>query len=148
MSDDIERLKQISSELAGPELLGPLVEALPDALLIVDELGRVVLFNRQAELLFGYHRLEVLHREVEMLLPERLRSMHRQHRSGFVRDPRVRPMGIDLDLWMRHKSGNEVKVKINLAPMVTTVGIFTLAIVRSDRPSDAQQNGADSNGGR
>lgn len=132
-SPEIERLREVSNELIGPELLGPLVEALPDALIIADDRGKIVLFNRQAELLFGYHRLEVLHREIEILIPERLRDRHRGHRAMFSLDPRVRPMGVDMQLSAMHKSGREFTVKINLAPMITTLGIFTLAVVRSEQ---------------
>ncbi len=67
---------------------------------------------------------------VEMLIPQTASGTHVSHREGFFRDPRVRPMGIGLTLAGRKKSGSEFPVQINLAPIVTTDGVFACAVVR------------------
>jgi rsbT co-antagonist protein RsbR len=127
---DLERLRTITGQLVGPELYGPIIENLPDALVVIDEPGVIILVNHQAELLTGYHRSELLGSSVEMLIPEAARSRHVHHREGFVADPRSRPMGIDLPLVARHKSSREIPVRINLSPVVTSQGLFVAAIIR------------------
>src|SRR3954453_8874541 len=70
-----------------------LLESAPDAIVIVDQDGRIALVNRQAELLFGYDRAELQDEPIELLLPERFRAPHVGHRAGYVAAPRTRPMG-------------------------------------------------------
>lgn len=127
---EIERLRMVSEQLVGPELYGPILETLPDALVVVGEHGEIILVNNQTELLTGYHRSELLGQKVELLVPEGARSRHIEHRAGYVADPRSRPMGIDLPLSVRHKTGREIPVRINLSPVVTSRGLFTSAILR------------------
>src|SRR5258706_10865011 len=76
-----------------------LLETAPDAIVIVDEAGRMVFVNAQTEKLFGYARSELLGQMVELLLPERFRGGHHQHRTRFGSDPQVRSMGTGLDLY-------------------------------------------------
>jgi PAS domain S-box-containing protein len=95
-----------------------LLEAAPDAMILVDAAGRIRLVNEQAEALFGYPRREVLGRPVELLLPERYRRRHRRHRDAFAAAPRRRPMGAGLDLWGRHRDGHEFPVEVSLSPVV------------------------------
>jgi PAS domain-containing protein len=73
-------------------------EAMPDALLETDEAGLIVSVNLQFELMFGYHRSEVVGRAVEMLLPESVRDRHIKHRRAYVVSPNVREMG-DRPYW-------------------------------------------------
>jgi PAS domain S-box-containing protein len=135
-SDDVDhipelaRLKEISERLLSPEVQQKVNDEVPIALVVADAEGRVVLFNRQAELLFGYSRVEVFGKPVEIFVPEARRGSHVQHRSRYTNDPQVRPMGRDLDLEARHKNGSTFPVAVMLAPLVTTEGIFTMAAIR------------------
>jgi protein-histidine pros-kinase len=133
MPEILARMKALAETLAGPELLARIVETLADPVVVVDEDGSIILFNAQAELLFGYHRSEVLGQKVEMLAPETRREAHVGHRTGFMHEPRTRPMGIGLQLAGRHKSGREFPVEINLSPLQTADGLFVSAVIRKAR---------------
>src|SRR5262245_23652461 len=84
-----------------------LLESAPDAMVIVNRLGEIVLVNTQTENVFGYSRAELLGKPVEMLVPNRFNQIHSAHRSGFFAEPRLRPMGAGLDLFGLRKDGSE-----------------------------------------
>jgi PAS domain S-box-containing protein len=107
-----------------------LVESAPDAVIIIDEQSKIAIANGQAEKMFGYKRQEMLGQPVEMLLPERLRKDHVSHRDGFAADPRLRPMGPDLDLLARRKDGSEFPVEISLSPVRSDAGHFVSSFIR------------------
>src|SRR5437773_1113209 len=107
-----------------------LVESAPDAIVGVDREGRIAFANAQAEKIFGYQRSELLKQPVELLLPERVRGVHLQHRSGYFVDPRTRPMGANLDLAGRRKDGSEFPAEISLSPFHTRDGLIVTSSIR------------------
>jgi PAS domain S-box-containing protein len=127
--DALQRLRELTEGLIGPEMLAGWLEDLPVPFLVVNERGSLVYFNSAAELLFGYTRGEVLGQPVEMLVPEAVRPVHAEHRAAYAEDPRKRPMGMHLALTARQKSGAEVPVEISLSPRMTVAGLMTSAVV-------------------
>jgi len=107
-----------------------LIDTAPDGFVVVDEAGLVVFANSTVESLFGFEPSELLGRPVNTLIPERLHDVHREHRLSYMRDPRVRPMGLGLDLVGRRKDGSEFPVEISLSPLKTADRMFYTAIVR------------------
>ena len=105
------------------------VEAAPNAMLMIDQAGTIVLVNAQAEALFGYSRAELIGQPVERLVPERYRRQHPAHRTAFFAAPGVRPMGAGRDLYGLHKDGHEIPVEIGLNPLTTEEGTFVLAAI-------------------
>jgi PAS domain S-box-containing protein len=107
-----------------------LLEAAPDGMVVVDQAGRMVLVNAQTERLFGYQREELLGRHVEALIPPRFNERHQAHRTTFFSQPRIRPMGANLELSGLRKDGTEFPVEIRLSPMQTSEGILVTGAIR------------------
>lgn len=107
-----------------------LLEAAPDGMVIVDQEGRIVLVNRQAERMFGWTKEELLGEPVERLLPERFRRGHEDHRRAFATDPHTRPMGAGLELFARRKDGTEFPCEISLSPLEAEGGRLITAAIR------------------
>jgi PAS domain S-box-containing protein len=110
-----------------------LFEFAPDAIVVVSREGRIVQVNKRTEALFGYTREELLNSEPDVLVPERFREKHREHRKVYMSEPRVRPMGTGLELFGRRKDGSEFPVDISLGvlqPVQAETDIVVLAVVR------------------
>ena len=107
-----------------------LLDAAPDAMLVISRAGEIVVANLQAEKLFGYSREDLIGRSVESLIPTRLRAEHPQHRRNFFGAPRVRPMGVDLELFVLRGDGTEVPVEISLSPLTTESDTFVISAIR------------------
>jgi protein-histidine pros-kinase len=107
-----------------------LLEAAPDAMVIANAEGTIVLVNARAEEVFGYSRDELLGSSVDQLVPESFRARHREHRSAYFQSPRVRPMGIDLELFGVRKDGSRFPVEISLSPLETPDGLVVSAAIR------------------
>jgi len=131
--ESLQRLRELTEGLIGPEMMAGWIEDLPVPFLVVNADGRIVYFNAASELLFGYPRGEVLGQAVEMLVPEAARAAHAGHRGNYAEDPRKRPMGIHMALSARQKSGAEVPVEITLSPRMTAAGLMTSAVVWKKR---------------
>jgi PAS domain S-box-containing protein len=107
-----------------------LVEAAPDALVIVDESGRIVISNRMVTELLGYTHEELAGQPVEILLPSGLRPSHAAQRTAYSRNPKARAMGAGLDLYARRKNGTELPVEISLSPLRLESGLLVTAVMR------------------
>jgi protein-histidine pros-kinase len=113
-------MKRFEPEIPGGDsLFRSLLESAPDAMIIVNARGEMLLVNTQTERLFGYQRDELLGQAIEMLVPNRFRGGHPEHRGHYAHEPRVREMGTGLDLYGLRKSGEEFPVEISLSPLTT-----------------------------
>jgi PAS domain S-box-containing protein len=116
--------------ISGPSFAQDLLEAAPDAMVVVGPDGTILLVNAQTERLFGYMRQDLIGRPIEILVPERLRAEHRGHRDAYAANPRVRAMGSGLELFGRRKNGTHVPVEISLSPVTTEKGRVIAAAIR------------------
>ena len=129
-SSDLDRLKELNETLANITPYTAFMEALHMAVVISDKVGVVVAMNRQAELLFGYPRSELIGQPVEKLMPERLREGHVSHRSKYMDEPRPRGMGTELNLSILTKDQREIPAEITLGPLVEPGGTFIVVCIR------------------
>ncbi len=106
------------------------LESAPDAMLIVDEQGRILLVNTNTERLFGYSRQELIGQSIEQLMPDRYRQLHLGHRARYSGEPRVRAMGSGLDLFGLRRDGTEFPLEISLSPLPTKEGLLVSSAIR------------------
>ncbi|MGE0590965.1 MAG: PAS domain S-box protein [Vicinamibacterales bacterium] len=127
---DVTSLRRLQDLRASEEKFRSAIEAAPDAVVIVDRGGRIVIVNAQTEALFGYDRRELLGRPVEVLIPARLRGRHPAHRAAFLGAPRVRAMGSGLELAGVRKDGSEFPVEVSLGTLQTADGVLVFSAIR------------------
>jgi PAS domain S-box-containing protein len=118
-----------------------ILEAAPDAMVVVDGSGRIIVVNSQTEKVFGYKRDELLGQPIEMLVPDRYRGGHPGKRDAYSNNPKTRPMGAGLDLFARRKDGTEFAAEISLSPVETSKGKLVTAAIRdiTARKQEAQE---------
>lgn len=127
LSWDVIAAGELAAKLqSSEERFRAVVEAAPNAILLVDGAGSVALTNAQAHALFGYTREELIGRPVDLLVPARYRSAHEAHRRGYAADPQPRAMGAAREVYARRKDGDEVPVEVVLRPMRTAGAGYVL----------------------
>ena len=140
-SDAEQQLRKLAVQKPEPRLesrvehwseqsLRHLIELLPDAVVVIDGHGAIVLVNEQTDRIFGYPRAEMLGQRIEFLIPERYREDHVGHRNRYFEQPRSRPMGAKLELFGRRKDGSEFPVEISLSPLKTEHGVYATSVIR------------------
>lgn len=132
----------ISERKRTEQHLRRLIDAAPDATVIVDAAGRIESANLQTERLFGYTRAELVGQPVEILIPESLRATHVGHRSRFIQSAKVRPMGVNLDLFGQRKDGSSFPLEISLSPIQSGERPLVAASIRDVTERTQAQNAA------
>jgi PAS domain S-box-containing protein len=122
--------QDITDRKRAEQTFSELLEAAPDAMVMVDGAGQIVLANSQAERMFGWDRSELLGKTVEALVPERFQRAHEGHRRGYFSAPRVRAMGTGLDLFGLRSDGSEFPIEVSLSPVTTEYGVVSMAAIR------------------
>ncbi|HEV2198881.1 MAG TPA: PAS domain S-box protein [Bryobacteraceae bacterium] len=121
--------RDITERKRADEMLHLTVEAAPNAMVMADDHGKIVLVNSQTEALFGYAREELLGRRVDILVPPKYRDRHPAYRAEFMSDPLARAMGAGRDLYGLRKDGSEFPVEIGLNPIRTAQGTWVLSAI-------------------
>lgn len=128
---DMSEQKQVEKELRSNQVLfQAMFQYAPDGVILVDTRGRILLSNRQVELMFGYTSEELQGQPVEMLMPESFRKLHERQVAAYAKAPRVRPMGENLDLQGRKKDGTVFPLDITLGPLKIDERQLVLATIR------------------
>ena len=113
--------------------LAALFDSAPDAQVVTDTLGKIVMANKQSARLFGYSEEELLGQAVETLVPRELRNQHIQHRARYIAAPHARPMGIGMELTALCKDGSGIPVEVSLSPVELDDGLLIASAIRDVR---------------
>lgn len=124
-------IRDVSGDNSSELYFQHILEAAPDAIIIVDSDGRIAIANNEATVMFGYDRDQLIGQRIEMLLPAPLRDRHVNHRRGYLANPRLRPMGSGLNLQARRADGSEIPVEISLSPVNGSSGTFVASVIRN-----------------
>jgi rsbT co-antagonist protein RsbR len=116
----------MTDQPVSPALSQLLLDAAPDAIIAIDRDGTIMFANQQVELTFGWPASELLGKPIETLIPERFRARHQIHRGGYFAYPRIRPMGLGLDLRGLRRDATEFPVEISLSPVPGDLAIATV----------------------
>ncbi|WP_223879150.1 PAS domain-containing sensor histidine kinase [Chitinimonas arctica] len=127
---DITELKVLRMSKLIESRFGELLESTPDGIIMAGATGRVIIANGQAERMFGYEAGELRGKPIEILLPDRYRAAHINHRSGYFGQPKTRSMGAGLALFGRRKDSLEFPVEISLSPLKTEEGTLVISAIR------------------
>jgi PAS domain S-box-containing protein len=125
----VGEIEDITQRERAEKLLRLVVESAPNSVVMVDSDGRIVLVNQQTEKYFAYSREELLGRQIEDLIPERLRARHPDYRAGFIAENRARAMGLGRNLFGLRKDGTEFPIEIGLSPVETDQELLILAAI-------------------
>lgn len=128
--DITERKMAEEAKRASEQLFRALVSSAPDAVIVADRHGKIVLSNEQTTALLGYEPNELLGRSVDLLLPPEVREAHAHHRDEYLETAVRRPMGQGLELKARRKDGSSVPVDISLAPVDSGDRQLVFALMR------------------
>ncbi|HEY3498334.1 MAG TPA: PAS domain S-box protein [Polyangiaceae bacterium] len=123
-------IRDVTERRRAEQKFRTLLETAPDAMIIVDASGRIVLVNAQTERLFGYSRAELLGQSVEKLIPKRHRTQHVHYRTGYASEPKVRSMGSGVELYGLRRDSSEFPVEISLSPLESEGGALVSAAIR------------------
>ncbi|QDT45210.1 Phytochrome-like protein cph2 [Gimesia alba] len=107
-----------------------LLECAPDALVICNQDGKIILTNTQATSIFGYSQEELIGEPVEVLIPEDIRAIHKKKHVGYFSNPKVCPMGKSADLYGLRKDGSQFPIEVSLGPLRTDSGVLVTASIR------------------
>ena len=127
---DVSHLKVLRDAKLVEARFRNLIESVPDAIVIINATGRIVLANSQAEKLFDYASGDLVTQSIEILLPDRFRGGHVGHRTHYFAQPRTRSMGAGLELYGRRRDGAEFPVEISLSPLETDEGVLVMSAIR------------------